>query len=208
MRRRPAGNRDCAQVVSGLPSRIFRSAAALGCHSIRARFVRFAQRALVARDRTGRVSDVFRKGRAASGRLPWLCPQCFAGGVLEQAVRSRRGADRTVAAKRGPDARGGVGVRPGGDGGRRMAGTAGGDARGGGHGLFLAIGVLFWFHPMLWWHAFVAGEFPGGYASPWHVVTVLSLQTYALVALFAMGIAAANEQAAEYTQTEQPSPCP
>jgi hypothetical protein len=53
--------------------------------------------------------------------------------------------------------------------------------------LFMLICVLLWMHPMLWWKAFVADGFPGGHATPGHVVTILALQTYALLALFGMG---------------------
>jgi alpha-1,2-mannosyltransferase len=57
-------------------------------------------------------------------------------------------------------------------------------------GLFMLVCVLFWFHPMLWWKAFVADGFPGGYATPLLLVTVVGLQTYALLGLFGMGIVA------------------
>jgi hypothetical protein len=53
---------------------------------------------------------------------------------------------------------------------------------------FRAILVLLWVPPLLLYKRFIPGDWLSGTATPWHSLLVLSLQFYALVGLFVLGI--------------------
>jgi alpha-1,2-mannosyltransferase len=57
--------------------------------------------------------------------------------------------------------------------------------------LFLLLVLPLWIHPMAWWQAFVSPEFTATVLGPGLVLSILSLQCYALLGLFALGVVVA-----------------